>query len=186
MSISSSPMLFTVTRQEPRLVVPAESTPRELKQLSNIDDQEGLRFHVPVIMFYRRNHFKEGEDPVRVIREALAKALVFYYPFAGRLIEGPNRKLLVDCMGQGVLFIEADAEVELDQLGDTILPGCPYMEELLHHVPGSDGILGCPLLLVHDRTKGNAAKITPNWKRNPKKEGAPKFQEIYHRENKYD
>lgn len=148
MSISSSPTLFTVTRQEPRLVVPAESTPRKLKQLSDIDDQEGLRFQLPVIMFYRRNPLMEGEDPVSVIREALAKALVFYYPFAGRLIEGPNRKLLVDCTGEGVLFIEADAEVELDQLGDTILPGCPYMEELLHHVPGSDGILGCPLLLV--------------------------------------
>ncbi|KAF7126664.1 hypothetical protein RHSIM_Rhsim11G0039900 [Rhododendron simsii] len=148
MSTSSSSMLFTVTRQEPRLVVPVEPTPRELKQLSDIDDQEGLRFQIPAIMFYKSNPFMEGEDPVRVIREGLAKALSFYYPFAGRLVEGPNRKLLVDCTSEGVLFVEADAEVELNRLGDAILPGSPVLEELLHDVPGSDGILGCPLLLL--------------------------------------
>ncbi|KAE9445021.1 hypothetical protein C3L33_23082, partial [Rhododendron williamsianum] len=97
-------------------------------------------------MFYKSNPFMEGEDPVSVIREGLAKALLFYYPFAGRLVEGPNRKLLVDCTSEGVLFVEADAEVELNQLGDAILPGCPMLEELLHDVPGSEGILGCPLL----------------------------------------
>ncbi|KAG5524485.1 hypothetical protein RHGRI_031222 [Rhododendron griersonianum] len=141
-------MLFTVTRQEPRLVVPVEPTPYELKQLSDIDDQEGLRFQIPVIMFYKSNPLMEGEDPVRVIREGLAKALLFYYPFAGRLVEGPNRKLLVDCTSEGVLFVEADAEVELNRLGDAILPGSPVLKELLHDVPGSDGILGCPLLLL--------------------------------------
>ena len=128
-------LVFTVKRKEPRLVPPSKPTPRELKQLSDIDDQEGLRFQVPVIMFYNRKLSMEGEDPVTVIREALAEALVFYYPFAGRLIEGPNRKLVVDCTSEGVLFIEADADIELTQLiGDTIDPGT-YMGELLHDVP---------------------------------------------------
>ncbi|KAI7987962.1 Methanol O-anthraniloyltransferase [Camellia lanceoleosa] len=90
----------------------------------------------------------EGKDPTSVIREALAKALVFYYSFAGRLVEGPNRKLLVDCTAEGVLFIETDANVDIDWLGDTVGPGCPYLEELMHDVPGSDGIVGCPLLLI--------------------------------------
>nr|UZF96945.1 alcohol acetyl transferase AT16-MPb [Actinidia chinensis] len=142
-------LVFTVRRNEPTLVLPSKSTPRELKQLSDIDDQEGLRFQVPVIMFYKRKLSMEGEDPVKVIREALAEALVFYYPFAGRLIEGPNRKLMVDCTREGVLFIEADADIEVNQLiGDTIDPGLSYLDELLHDVPGSEGILGCPLLLI--------------------------------------
>ncbi|PSR91340.1 Methanol O-anthraniloyltransferase, partial [Actinidia chinensis var. chinensis] len=140
---------FTVRREKPTLVVPSKPTPRELKQLSDIDDQEGLRHLIPVIMFYKCNLFMEGEDPVKVIREALSKALVFYYPLAGKLIENPNRKLVVDCTSEGVLFIEADADVELDQLMvDTMPQGCWYLDELLHNVPGSEGILGCPLLLI--------------------------------------
>ncbi|THG20514.1 methanol O-anthraniloyltransferase-like [Camellia sinensis] len=148
MASSTLPLVFIVRRQNPKLLVPSKPTPHELKQLSDIDDQKGFRFQVPVIMFYKNNPSMEGKDPASVIREALAKALVFYYPFAGRLVEGPNRKLSVDCTAEGVLFIEADANVELDWLGDTIGPGCPYLEELLYDVPGSDGIVGCPLLLI--------------------------------------
>ncbi|KAJ0084060.1 hypothetical protein Patl1_29411 [Pistacia atlantica] len=130
---------------------PAELTPQEVKKLSDIDDQEGFRFQVLVIFLYRNNHpspAMEGRDPVKVIREALSKALVFYYPLAGRLREGENRKLLVDCNGEGVLFIEADANFSLDELGDEIHPPFPCLGELLYNVPGSDGILGCPLLLI--------------------------------------
>ena len=96
-----------------------------MKQLSDIDDQKGLRFQVPVIMFYPNNPLMKGKDTVKVIREALSKALVHYYPFAGRLIEGDNRKLMVDCTGEGVLFIEADADTTLQNLGDAIRPMCP-------------------------------------------------------------
>ncbi|KAA8527996.1 hypothetical protein F0562_035135 [Nyssa sinensis] len=146
---SPSTLVFSVRRREPELVVPAKPTPHEIKQLSDIDDQEGLRFQVPVIMFYKSDPSMKGKDPVKVIREALAETLVFYYPFAGRLVEGPNRKLMVDCTGEGVLFIEADANVRIEQLGhDIIQPPCPYSKELLYHVPGSEGILGCPLLLI--------------------------------------
>ncbi|XP_057478099.1 methanol O-anthraniloyltransferase-like [Actinidia eriantha] len=139
---------FMVSRKPPELVVPAKPTPRKKKQLSDIDDQQGLRFHVPMIMFYQNNLAQKGIDPVKVIREALARALVYYYPFAGRLVEGPNRKLMVDCNGEGVLFIEAEADITLEELGDTIRPPCPYWEELLYDVPGSRGIVGCPLILT--------------------------------------
>lgn len=54
---------------------------------------------------------------MKVIKEALSKTLVFYYPFAGRVREGANRKLGVECTGEGVMFIEADADVTLQQFG---------------------------------------------------------------------
>lgn len=140
---------FSLAHSEPRLVAPAGPTPQEVKKLSDIDSQEGLRFQFPLVMFYQNSPIMEGKDPAVIIKHGLAEALVHYYPLAGRLIEGPNRKLMVDCSGElGILFIEADADVSLQQLGNAILPPCPYMKDLLLEVPGSEGILGCPLLLV--------------------------------------
>lgn len=88
------------------------------------------------------------KDPVRVIKHAVAKALVYYYPFAGRLREGSNGKLTVECTGEGVLFIEANANVTLDHFADALVPPIPAMDELLYNVPGSSGILNCPLLVI--------------------------------------
>jgi len=129
------------------LVAPAAPTPHELKHLSDIDQPDFLRFQVPVIQFYRRNESMGGKDPVRVIREALTKALVPYYPFAGRLREHHGWKLAVDCTGEGVMFIEADADVGLEHFGDPLLPPFPCLEELIFDVPGSSAILNTPLLL---------------------------------------
>ncbi|CAN0841306.1 Benzyl alcohol O-benzoyltransferase [Linum grandiflorum] len=148
-STPTKPLHFKVQRQEPELVRPAKTTPRDLKPLSDIDDQEGLRFHISVIQFYNYQPNMTGkDDPVAVIRRALADALVPYYPFAGRMREGPNRKLLVDCTGEGVLFIEADAKVPLADFGQVIQPPFPCIDELLFDVPGSSTILHAPLLLI--------------------------------------
>ncbi|KAH6796966.1 HXXXD-type acyl-transferase family protein [Perilla frutescens var. hirtella] len=145
---STKTLTFKVARKNPELIAPAKPTPHEFKLLSDIDDQEGLRFQIPVIQFYRRNPSAEGKDPVEVIRDAIAKALVFYYPFAGRLRERAARKLVVECSGEGVMFIEADADVTLQQFGDALQPPFPCLEELLFDVPASAGVLDCPLLLI--------------------------------------
>ncbi|XP_028770733.1 benzyl alcohol O-benzoyltransferase-like [Neltuma alba] len=145
---TSSRLNFTVRRHQPELVGPAKPTPRELKLLSDLDDQDSLRAHVPLVHFYRHEASMAGKDPVKVIRDALAQTLVFYYPFAGRLREGVGRKLFVECNGKGVLFIEADADVTLAQFGDNLKPPFPCFNDLLYNVPGSEGILHCPLLLI--------------------------------------
>ncbi|KAK8968387.1 Benzyl alcohol O-benzoyltransferase [Platanthera guangdongensis] len=145
---ASCPLSFSVRRGKPVLVAPAAPTPRELKRLSDIDDQEGLRFQILVIQFYRHVPSMDGRDPARVVTDALARSLVFYYPFAGRLREGDGRKLFVDCTGEGVLFIEADADVELAEFGDSLQPPFPCLEELLFDVDGSSAVLDAPLLLI--------------------------------------
>ncbi|CAM0884572.1 unnamed protein product [Alopecurus aequalis] len=140
-------LTFAVRRKAAELVAPAGPTPRELKRLSDIDDQDGLRFHIPVIQFYRRDASMPGRDPVAVVRDAVARALVHYYPFAGRLRELEGRKLAVDCTGEGVLFIEADADARLEHWGDALQPPFSGLDELLFDVPGSSQVLGTPLLL---------------------------------------
>ncbi|KAF4361676.1 hypothetical protein F8388_014264 [Cannabis sativa] len=142
--------VFKVRRSEPQLVAPAKPTPKEIKLLSDIDDQEALRFHIPVIQFYKYDPSMKGIDPAKVITQALAKTLVFYYPFAGRLRElpGTQRKLAVDCTAEGVLFIEADADVTLKDFGDALQPPFPCLEDLIFDVPGSSGLLNSPLILI--------------------------------------
>ncbi|XP_022728565.1 benzyl alcohol O-benzoyltransferase-like [Durio zibethinus] len=145
---SSTSLSFAIRRSEPELVAPAKPTPHEYKLLSDIDDQESLRLQIPVIQFYQYDPSMQGRDPAKVIREALKQTLVFYYPFAGRLREGANGKLMVDCTSEGVLFIEADADVTLEQFGDALQPPFPCFDELLYDVPGSAGMINCPLLLI--------------------------------------
>lgn len=143
---------FTVRRGEPALVGPAAPTPRETKRLSDIDDQETLRGQMPFLFLYRGGvHVRadNDDDPACVIRRALGEALVPFYPLAGRLREVEGRKLVVDCTGEGVLFVEADADVRLDELEATGLrPPFPCMDQLLFDVDGSSGVLHCPLLLI--------------------------------------
>ncbi|XP_015897299.3 alcohol acyl transferase 1 allele RGa-like [Ziziphus jujuba] len=141
---------FKVKRCEPELIVPAKPTPHEVKKLSDIDNQKGLRKHTYAVWFYKKGSSPsmEGKDPVKVIREAIGKALVFYYPLAGRLKEDSNGKLMVDCNGKGILFIEADADIELEQLGHTILPPFPFLQEVLYAVPGTENVVDCPLWLI--------------------------------------
>ncbi|KAM1093569.1 hypothetical protein ACFX13_008801 [Malus domestica] len=148
MASPPSSLVFTVRRRQPELVAPTKVTPYEFRQLSDIDDQEGLRFQIPVLQLYQYDPSMQEKDPIHVIREAIAQTLVFYYPFAGRLREGPNRKLAVECTAEGIMFIEADANITLEQFGDNLQPPFPCLEELLYNVPGFDGVLNCPLLLI--------------------------------------
>jgi hypothetical protein len=57
---------------------------------------------------------KQSKSPAAVVRGALADALVHYYPFAGRIVEGdaPGRPA-VWCSAEGVYFVEAAANCTL-------------------------------------------------------------------------
>ncbi|XXG65469.1 hypothetical protein AAC387_Pa05g3161 [Persea americana] len=144
----ASSLVFNVRRQQPVLVAPAKPTPHGFKPVSDIDDQEGLRFQIPGVYIYRNHVALRGLNLSHVIQKGLAEALVFYYPLAGRLRVGPGGKLVVECTGEGVLFIVAEADVRLEQSGDAPQPPFPCFDEHLYDVPGSGGIVDCPLLLI--------------------------------------
>ena len=65
---------------------------------------------------------------------------------ARRLREVEGRKLVVDCTGEGVVFMEADCMAELEAAG--LRPPFPCMDQLLFDVEGSGGVLNSPLLLI--------------------------------------
>uniref|UniRef100_A0A453DG82 Benzyl alcohol O-benzoyltransferase n=3 Tax=Aegilops tauschii subsp. strangulata TaxID=200361 RepID=A0A453DG82_AEGTS len=146
-----STLSFTVLRREPVLVGPASpTTSRARKRLSDVDDQDELRSHICGIFFYRGGGLARG-DPVDIIRRALSEALVHYYPLAGRLREVGGRKLVVDCTGEGVTFVEADADVRLADLEVDVpglMPPFPWIKELCFEVEGSSAVLNCPLVII--------------------------------------
>jgi len=140
---------FTVRRGKPVLVVPSAATPREVKPLSDIDDAGAMRIYSTGIHLYGSEATRQGQDPARVIREALGRALVPYYPIAGRLREEAGRKLVVDCGAQGVLFAEADADLTKDDFGGVGCPPFPCFEQFVMELEGSDvDVIDRPLLYI--------------------------------------
>lgn len=145
---------FPVHISQPELVRPETSTPREFKYLSNIDDQIGLRNHIPFVHFYPPNpSYKDlVNDPAALIKQALSKVLVYYYPVAGRLRNSDNGKLVVDCCDEGVVFREADADItmaELRRVNGGLKPPFPMWDQLLvDDIWGSYHIVDAPLLRI--------------------------------------
>ncbi|QCD77676.1 benzyl alcohol O-benzoyltransferase-like [Vigna unguiculata] len=164
MASSSPSPPFTMHKCKPELVAPSIPTPDETKLLSEIDDQNYLRFHYSIIQIYQNESSMANKDPVRVIRQALAQALVFYYPFAGRLREGRAHKLMVDCTGEGVMFVEADADVTLDQFGDNLQPPFIHSKSFMCDVAESEDIKNLPLLLIQvTRLKCGGFVVSTGW-----------------------
>ncbi|KAB5521810.1 hypothetical protein DKX38_026129 [Salix brachista] len=144
------------------MVAPAKPTPHEFRQLSDIDRQLYLQFQSPHYNLYEHNPSMQGKDPVKVIKEAIAQALVYYYPFAGRIRQGPDNKLIVECTGEGVLFIEADADATVTRLKC----GGFVLGSRLNH-PMSDA-LGIVQLLnaIGEIARGaQAPSVLPVWQR---------------------
>ncbi|WCJ27732.1 Alcohol acyl transferase 1 allele GSd [Euphorbia peplus] len=144
----AEPLVSKVYRQQPELIIPAKPTPYEFKPLSDIDDNDGVRNQASFIFLYRFHPSMRINDPVSVLKQSLAQTLVFYYPFAGRIREWHNRKLVVECTAEGILFVEAAADASFKQLGDVIRHPFPCLDELLFDVPGSVGIVDCPLMHI--------------------------------------
>ncbi|XP_020105476.1 acyl transferase 4-like [Ananas comosus] len=113
----------TITKEPAILVRACEPTPRGSLQLSFLDRLPGLRFSGDIVFVFRRGGGGGGgEDPAKAISEGLSRALVHYYPVAGRIVEPAGGELEIECSGDGdgdgVWFVEASAECSLDGFGD--------------------------------------------------------------------
>ncbi|EPS64937.1 hypothetical protein M569_09840, partial [Genlisea aurea] len=96
-------------------VRPAEPTPSGVMYL-NASDQIKDISHTPTIYFYR----KGDGDAISRLRESLAKALVLFYPLAGRLAWAPQGGSRVEllCNAEGVAVLEAETEDTIDGMED--------------------------------------------------------------------
>ncbi|KAK7305896.1 hypothetical protein VNO77_43808 [Canavalia gladiata] len=101
----------SVRVKEAVVVTPSEPTPTGVLPLSALDSQLFLRFTIEYLLVYRPGPGLDQIATTARFKAALAKALVPYYPFAGRVRARPDGSgLEVVCRAQGAVFIEAYSE----------------------------------------------------------------------------
>lgn len=99
--------------KEALVVPPSEPTPSRTLTLSALDSQLFLRFTIEYLLIYRQPPVSHDQDFITArVKSALARALVPYYPLAGRVRAKPDGSnfLEVVCRSQGAVFIEAQSD----------------------------------------------------------------------------
>ncbi|OWM75035.1 hypothetical protein CDL15_Pgr021386 [Punica granatum] len=126
------------------LIRPSSPTPTGTLYLSNLDDQHFLRFSIKYLYLF------ETSVPSDTLKRSLSRVLIDYYPLAGRLrtsCPGDDRKLEVDCNGEGALFAEASMDLTAEEvLGLARRPNRSW-RKLLYRVEGQS-FLNVPPLVV--------------------------------------
>lgn len=126
------------------MVRPTAETPSGSVWLSNLDLLMPASHHTRTVYFYRCDGGANFFDAA-VMKAALGRALVEFYPYAGRLREADDGRIEIECNGEGVLVVEAECDGAVDDLGGfgprpdlTLVPKVDY----------SRGISTFPLLLL--------------------------------------
>ncbi|MCO5554613.1 hypothetical protein L7F22_008145 [Adiantum nelumboides] len=148
--------LLVVLRRAPRLVPPANETPRTILHLPTIPTSAGygstLSSHLLLFDAHHHHHSftsHETTSPSHALARGLEKVLCLYYPLAGRLrastgtgVERGTLELV--CNGVGAIFVEAQANVSLAELKklDKV-----YWSELHHDYVGEASAEVCPLVV---------------------------------------
>jgi hypothetical protein len=121
----------TVTKSPPSLVPPAGPMPSGSLPLSSIDKTAAVRVSVDFIQVFPTSTSSDAASAVATMREGFTKALVSYYPVAGRIAEPVPGEPEIECTGEGVWFVEAEASCTLEEACYLERPLCIPKEELL-------------------------------------------------------
>ncbi|KAF0916966.1 hypothetical protein E2562_015134 [Oryza meyeriana var. granulata] len=146
-------MGFAVLRTSREYVRPTAPTPSGELELSIIDRVVGLRHLVRSLHIFAPSGGdgkpSSSSSPVRVIKEALGKALVDYYPFAGRFVDGAGGpgSARVECTGEGAWFVEAVAGCSLDDVNRLDHPLMIPEDDLLPDAAPGVQPLDLPLMM---------------------------------------
>ncbi|KAE9618190.1 putative 10-deacetylbaccatin III 10-O-acetyltransferase [Lupinus albus] len=101
-------------------VKPSSPIPSSILSLSDFDLRNDCNGMGQIILVYQSSNLDSPNnklDPFLVIKEALSKAMFYYYPLAGRLVENGDRKLSIHLEpNHGVPLVEAIANCHLSYL----------------------------------------------------------------------
>lgn len=169
---SPSPLCIEGVRIRPTsksLVVPAVPTEEHWLPLSNLDRVVNPTFS-SVILFYNNLLSTENsfQSVTRSLKDSLARALVHFYPLAGRLALGEDGLVDVLCNDEGAVFFEASVESELAAIGGPkpmpalsgleiarLGPGPTYIPDQLQTMP--------PLVIMVTKFTCGSIAVAVNW-----------------------
>jgi shikimate O-hydroxycinnamoyltransferase len=127
------------------LIVPCELTPSGILWLSE-SDQMMQCTHEPLISIYKPNNNNILPFSFETMKSSLSRALVHYYPLAGRLRLAKGGRFELDCNAMGAKLVEACSEAEVGDLGDFMPTGAG--QGLVPKIDYTTPIEEWPLLLV--------------------------------------
>ncbi|XP_021775822.1 omega-hydroxypalmitate O-feruloyl transferase-like [Chenopodium quinoa] len=134
-----------IKQEEPTRVPPVEKTEKGHYFLCNLD--QNIAVIMRTIYLYKSPE-KGNADAAKIVRESLSKVLVHFYPLAGRLTMSPEGKLIVDCIGEGPLFVEAEANCSVLELVGIAGADPMVLKNLIYDVPGAKNIIETPIFTV--------------------------------------
>ncbi|CAM0958436.1 unnamed protein product [Alopecurus aequalis] len=129
---------------ESTLVAPSEETPRLGLWLSNLDLAAPMS-HTPLVYYYPAAGSEEFFSPCR-LKAALARALVLFYPLAGRLAMDEGGRLQIDCNGEGALFVVARADCPGEDHFGKYVPS-PELSRMFVPLAPSGDMPSCPMAM---------------------------------------
>ena len=129
------------------MVQPEKETPKGFYFLSNLD--QNIAVIVRTVYCFKSQE-KGNELAAQVLKDALSKVLVHYYPLVGRLTISPQGKLIINCDGDtdGAVFVEAEADCNMDEIGDSTKPDPITLGKLVYEFPGAKNLLEIPPLVA--------------------------------------
>jgi hypothetical protein len=138
------PTSVTVTKSPPVLVGPA-TAPAEATVYFNLSSFDRALAFFPVTSFHVFD--RAIGAPAETVRGALSRALVHYFPVAGRIDDA--ERLRIACTGEGVAFVAATADRSLADAGLLDPPSAAaLLDDLAVGVDAEGFRPSDPLLLV--------------------------------------
>ncbi|KAG8095600.1 hypothetical protein GUJ93_ZPchr0012g21822 [Zizania palustris] len=143
-------MSLVVSKSLPVVVRPSEpvTTATKImlspmdKILSNVAVRALLAFEIPI------------HEPAETIKRGLSRALVYYYPIAGRLAAAADGDIYINCTGEGVTFISASANYAMKEIMSSVdqhppdVPATAVLLELTANYSAQGVSRTDPLLLM--------------------------------------
>ncbi|KAK9683460.1 hypothetical protein RND81_10G142600 [Saponaria officinalis] len=132
--------------KEATIITPSDPTPNTTLTLSTLDSQTFLCFTVEYLLVYPPSATLSPTQFLTRLKTALGRALVQYYPLAGRVVSSPGRALQLVCRAQGVVFVEAVSGFGLSDFERAPRHVEEWRELMWVHV--DDVLKGAPVLVV--------------------------------------